>query len=71
MQPVKVTIGARMTSRSATESTHVGRPTPVEVRLEAQSPAFGECLALVATTFYLAFANRAIQLSEDAAAAQE
>lgn len=47
-----------------------GRATPVVVRLEAQSPAFSEYLALVATTFYLAFRNRAIQLAEDAAAAQ-
>jgi hypothetical protein len=47
-----------------------GRPSPVEVRLEAQSPAFSEYLALVATTFYLAFANRAIQRAEDAVAAR-
>jgi hypothetical protein len=38
--------------------------TPVEARLEPHSSAFSENLALVATTFFLAFANRAIQRME-------
>jgi hypothetical protein len=38
-----------------------GRAKPVEVRLVPRSSVFSEHLALVATTFFLAFANRTIE----------